>query len=99
MTGKHACDRLRQRQKLRRRNKLIKQFRLIRDRTQAAADVHFKAELFPSRGFIHALLGDEPEVMQSSQTAGMLRASAERRLELAAKILAVGMSKQELRKR
>ena len=59
---------------------------------EASADVHFETELFPSRGLIYPGFCNQAKIVQAGKPAGMLRASTERRLEFAAKILAVGMA-------
>ena len=96
---KHPGNRLRQRQQLFCRHKRIEQLRLIGHSAQSAADVHFETLLFPSGGGVGALRRDQAEIVEAGESARMLGAAAERRLKLAAKILAVGVSEQKLRQR
>ena len=75
----------------------VEQLRLVGHGAQAAADVHLEAALLLA--VFAALDGDQAQVVQIRQAAGVLRAAAERRLELAAEILAVGMAQQEFGQR
>ena len=95
---KDSGDGLRERQHLFRRNKGVEQFGLIGNGAEASADVHFETAALPFPSSF-ARGRDEAEIVQAGQAAGMLRASAERRLEFAAEILAIGMAEQELRQR
>ena len=63
------------------------------DRAQPAAHVHLEAA---SLGAVFgALDGDQPEVVHARQAAVVLGAAAERRLELAPEVLAIGMPQEE----
>ena len=89
----NAGDRLRQRQQFFRRNKRVEQLRLIRDGAEPAADGHFKAALLLSVFDLRD--GDHAHVVHARESAGMLRAAAEGRLEFPSEILGVRMAHQE----
>ena len=73
----NARDRLRQRQQFFRRNKRVKQFRLVGNGAQSAADDTFQTRAFLA--VLDARDGDHAHVVHAGQAAGVLRAAAEGR--------------------
>src|SRR3984885_740619 len=85
---------LRQRQDFLDRNEIVEQLGHVGHRTEAAANKRLKPA-FLDAVFI-ARDSDESDVVQARQPAGMLRATAERGLELAPETLAIRMAEQKL---
>ncbi len=88
---------LRERQNLFHRNKRVKEFRHVRDGAKSATDEHLKSPLL--RSVLVPGAGDEADVVHVRQAASVLRASAERGLELPAEVLAVRVAQEKLRQR
>ncbi len=90
-------DRLRDGQQFFRRQEGVEQFRLVRNGAQPSAHVHGKPAHFLS--VFGARDPDQAQVVHVRESAGMLRAAAERGFEFPAEALAVRVAEQESRKR
>ena len=66
----------------------------MRDRAEPPADVEAKPA--PGLSVLHALPGDQPQIVQAHEPARLTLTARKRDLELAAEVLHVGVTQQEL---